>query len=241
MLADSMLMIKHAASGGFTPADVSRNWGYDFTDLSQVFQDSAKTTPVTADGQVVGGVIDSANGIDLIQATSTLKPLWKSNQINGLGGILTDGVDDWIENTGGLVVQPHEIWMVMGIQTYQGAGRIAGDRAYASGASTGISEAYNISTISISAGASINFSIGAGFNVYRIIFNGASSSLTLNNGTPTVGDISTDGINGVRIGADRNGNNPSNILMCEYHDTAALSSANVTNMWSYFSTKYGLF
>lgn len=75
-------LIASGVLGGapFSPRDIPSliQW-LDGSDISTLFQDNAKTTPVTADGQVVGAWADkSGNGYDVTQATAGNKPLYKA-------------------------------------------------------------------------------------------------------------------------------------------------------------------
>lgn len=78
------------AASGWTPADLyagGKNgvW-YDPSDLSTLWQDSARTIPVTSDGDPVGGMEDkSGNGFHVGQATASARPLYK-----------TDGTLHWL-------------------------------------------------------------------------------------------------------------------------------------------------
>lgn len=66
---------------------------YDPSDLSTLWQDTAGTTPVTADGQSVARIDDkSGNGLNLLQATAGLRPLYKT--AGGLHWLEFDGTDD---------------------------------------------------------------------------------------------------------------------------------------------------
>lgn len=68
---------------------------YDPSDLSTLFQDAAGTTPVTADGDPVGLMLDkSGNGNHARQATATARPLYKTS--GGLHWLAFDDVDDII-------------------------------------------------------------------------------------------------------------------------------------------------
>lgn len=64
---------------------------YDVSDLATLFQDSAGTTPVTADGDPVGLILDQAGntGRDMMQATSGSRPIYR-----------TSGGKAWMENDG---------------------------------------------------------------------------------------------------------------------------------------------
>lgn len=62
---------------------------YDLTDASTLYQDSARTTLVSANGDPIGSVTDlSGNGKHASQATTASKPLYQ-------GYADFDGVDDW--------------------------------------------------------------------------------------------------------------------------------------------------
>jgi len=65
----------------------------DPSDFSTMFQDSAGTTPVTADGQPVGKILDkSGRGNHASQATANSRPLYKTD--GTYHWLQFDGVDD---------------------------------------------------------------------------------------------------------------------------------------------------
>jgi len=67
----------------------------DGSDKANIYQDSAKTLLVAADGDVIGCWVDkSGNGNDAIQATTAEKPLYKTGIQNSLSVVRFDGVDD---------------------------------------------------------------------------------------------------------------------------------------------------
>lgn len=67
-------------------------------DRSVLFQDTAMTIPVTADGDPVAAVRDKSGfGRHLFQPTSTARPLYKIDA-NGNGYLQGDGVDDWLRS-----------------------------------------------------------------------------------------------------------------------------------------------
>ena len=78
----------------FSPLNLFSNgeqgaW-YDPSDLTTLYQDSAGTTPVTADGDPVGLMLDkSGNDNHASQATSASRPVYR-----------TDGVLHWLESDG---------------------------------------------------------------------------------------------------------------------------------------------
>lgn len=69
----------------------------DSNDINTLFQDSAGTIPVTADGQNIGAWLDKNAGILKGTQTVTNKfPLYKENIQNSKSGILFDGTDDYL-------------------------------------------------------------------------------------------------------------------------------------------------
>ena len=69
---------------------------YDPSDLSTMFQDATGTTPVTADGQPVGKILDkSGRGNHASQATSAKRPLYKTD--GTYHWLQADGVDDSLQ------------------------------------------------------------------------------------------------------------------------------------------------
>lgn len=83
--------------GGFDPASLNPlEWLK--ADVG-TFQDSALTTPATADAAPVGGWV-ARNGINALQATAAKRPTLRTNVQNGLPVIRWDGVDDFLGFTG---------------------------------------------------------------------------------------------------------------------------------------------
>jgi hypothetical protein len=69
---------------------------YDPSDLSTLFQDAAGTTPVTADGQPVGRMLDkSGRGNHATQSIDAARPTYKTS--GGLHWLEFDGIDDFLQ------------------------------------------------------------------------------------------------------------------------------------------------
>jgi hypothetical protein len=90
-------IIVDAADPAWVPSSSSTplaGW-YDPSKLSTMFKDTAGTQPVTADGDLVALIKDrSGNGHDLIQATATKRPVYRTG--GGKPYLQFDGVDDWL-------------------------------------------------------------------------------------------------------------------------------------------------
>jgi hypothetical protein len=81
------------------PLSLSPALWLDPSDLSTLFQDSAGTTPVTADGHPVGKILDkSGNGYHASQSTASKRPLYRTS--GGLSWLEFDGVDDSLSLSG---------------------------------------------------------------------------------------------------------------------------------------------
>lgn len=88
-------------AGPWAPDSVSGllHWA-DFSTVANLYQDSGRATPVTADGQPIGGVADrSSNAVHLSQGTAASRPLYKTGIINGRSVSRADGVDDYLQGT----------------------------------------------------------------------------------------------------------------------------------------------
>lgn len=95
-------LLRHSASAEWSPVSLfasgEKGMVYDPEKLSSLWQDSARTTPVTASGQAVGAMDDlSPNGWHMTQATSGLRPLYDIN--TGVAALLYDGTDDQMNAT----------------------------------------------------------------------------------------------------------------------------------------------
>lgn len=80
----------------FSPPDLSGLllW-FDISDITSLYQDSAKTTPVTSTGDPIGAAVDlSGNGDDALQAITANKPTYRTSVQNGLSVTQCDGGDE---------------------------------------------------------------------------------------------------------------------------------------------------
>lgn len=112
-----------SAATPFSPSDISDlSLWLDANDLSSLFQDSAKTTPVTANNDPVGAWADkSGNGRDATQATAGLRPTYLTGVANGLPGIKHENSSDggtssdlakWLATGSFLTARPYTIYLV---------------------------------------------------------------------------------------------------------------------------------
>ena len=103
----------------FSPRDISglQLW-FDFSDPTTVFTDSAKTTLVLSDGDVIGAIEDKSEGNDATQATTANKPIYKTGIQNGLSIARFDGADDLLNGSlAHTLTQPATIFAVVALDT----------------------------------------------------------------------------------------------------------------------------
>lgn len=182
-------------SGGFNPGSVGGlEIDLDFTDITQLFQDSGLTTPVTANLDPIGGCKDkSGNARHATQATSSKRALYKTNQFpSGASGVEGDNVDDELRTGAFTISQPNVVFVA-----------VDSDNAGANeNVSDGVTNRQEVGKTSGSvwlgnAGVSLQFgTVNTNPHVLCIRFNGASSKAWQDGGAGTTGDTSTSGLSG---------------------------------------------
>jgi len=80
MIFDLIVGTGTTPTPSFDPMTLNPRMLYDPSDLTTMFQDSAGTIPVTADGQPVGKILDkSGNNQHSVQATSAQRPTYRTS------------------------------------------------------------------------------------------------------------------------------------------------------------------
>lgn len=182
-----------------------RAGGYwDFSDLGTLYQDASETTPVAAADDPIGSVKSRwGSKVSLVSAAGgTARPLYKTS--SGLHWAEFDGADDRLS---GLFASTATFTRISAFRTIS---HTSGDRVFSGGAAQA-GELYQSSTSpNLVMFSGINgtpiTSISVGTDVVLTeIFNGASSSYSVNAATPTTVSVGTNNPGGVTIGAFYNG------------------------------------
>ena len=99
--AQPVYVVGGSLGGAFTPASISGlvAW-YDFSDAATLFTDSARTTPVASDGDVIGGLKDKSASANHFSSATTARPLYKTGIQNGKSIGRGDGSNDSMSNAG---------------------------------------------------------------------------------------------------------------------------------------------
>jgi hypothetical protein len=194
------------ASGGaaaFSPSDLAAPlelW-FDANDLATLWQDSGRTTPVTADADPVGAWDDkSGNTRHATQAVAGTRPLYKTAQFGAKAGI--DFVSsDFLATPSFTRAQP-STWFVVVDADGTGPGR-----PFASTGPVTLNILFVVATNwAIYAGGVLSDgAVSTSPAVVQTLFNGASSKVRKDGGAGSGGDAGTDSHSGalnIGIGSD---------------------------------------
>lgn len=237
--------------GSWTPADLSGLvlW-LDATDLSYLYQDSAKTTPVTSDGDVVGCWADkSGNGNDVTQDTTANKPLYKTAIQNSEPALYFDGSNDNLAGTlASALSQPFHIFAIGKIHEDFVNGQAASSMIIYGSDATHRSNIFNYvvgdpDKWGISAGTVLNSNVAADTNchIFTALFNGASSNIRIDGDSKATGNAGAENPAGVNIGSQTPGSQSwkGYILEILIYDPN-LGATDLGTLEAWLATKWGI-
>lgn len=156
---------------------------------------------ITSAGGLVSAWADqSGNGRDLLQATDTNKPTLEAD-----GSITFDGVDNVLKCASFTLEQPETVYFLGKQVTWTiGDFLLDGD----SSTTGAIPQTPTTPRLRINAGADAATNADLAVDTYGVVvavFNGASSLLQVNNGTPATGDPGAGDMGGFTLGANGSG------------------------------------
>ena len=153
----------------------------------------------------------SGNSRNLLQATGTNQPALQTDR-----SILFDGVDNFMKCDAFTFNQPETVYILCKQITWTLGGTfVDGNTA---GSSIQISQRVGSPTLQIYAGLFVADNSDLAINTYgalAAVFNGASSSLQVNNNTATTGNVGAENPGGFTLGANSADGNFSNIQVKE--------------------------
>ena len=177
----------------------------------------------------------SGNNNHLLQAgADALKPIWSSD------GVLFDGADDLMKAVGFTFVQPEMIYMVLKQVTWT-----ANDRIFDGDSSTKVLfQSASSPDIKANSGQSSGAASGLlidTFGIVRVLFNGGSSKLQVNEDAAITGNFGSADMDGFTLGATATGTFPSNIQVKEVILRKIVDTApNDQIIYDYLKSKYSL-
>lgn len=199
---------------------------------------------VLNDGDAVASWTDeSGNSRHAVQATGANKPLYKTNIVNGRPAIKFDGVNDFLATASfGATTQPMTIYFVA-----QRVGTTASGYQLADGIVVGnrmtLESVVTTGLPLIFAGASLSGieDLGSSAFLFKAVFNGASSKISINDIHHATGSASTGTITGITLGAAYNGTAGWNGYIAEamYFD-GAVTTDNDFAIKRSLMAKYGI-
>jgi hypothetical protein len=229
------LLLGLLGGGGFSPRSIPglALW-YDGDDATTLFQNSNGTTAAAADGDPVGYWGNKASaGQNAIQATAGKRPTLQTAERNGKNIVRFAGTDDTLTATlSATLSQPVTVWVV--------ALRVDTGFVFSS---EGGSFAFHGANTRIAAGTTLIdvTTTPTNWNVYTLIYNGASSVIRSSGAQRIAGDAGTNALaTNFHIGSNVNFNFWVTADIAEIIVAATLPSATlITQVETYLATKWG--
>lgn len=230
-------------ASGWAPTEIAnlKLW-VDATDLSTLFQDSAKTTPVASDGDRIGAWVDkSGQGNDLLQASASNRPEYKASGIGGLPAYHCLATGTTFMRAAFTLAQPHSIYVVLSNTKNSGTSHVIGGVSANAGVLYRNGNPNELQLFSGSLGPKL-FALGTEDALISAFFSGASSSIQENTGTPATGNPGTGSPGGITVTASNSSDQPATGTyvgeICVF--SSALSSGDKDTLQAYLMDKWGL-
>jgi hypothetical protein len=228
----SGIRFRRAGAAAFLPSDIS---GLQLWVKSD--------TGVTKDGSNNVSQWDDQSGNTRNLSEATNQPLWVDAALNGYPVIRFDGTNDKLSATGFSVSQPLSIFIVCKVNTHTNLdGIIFGANTSSVGIRMQSSPTINLEDETAGAGATASDT--AAYELLKAVINGTSSVLAVNDGADQTSATNlTSTLNGgVRLavwpgGAIRFG--AIDVAEVAIYNSS-ISGTNLTNLKSYFNSRYVL-
>lgn len=232
--------------GDIGPVPISGllSW-YDFADASTLYQDTARTSPITADGQTIKGVTDKGSAAKHLSVALTDGPLYKAAILGGKSiGRFSAARADMLQATSNHnAVQPNTIFLVAQIPAAATQMNIV---TSPSGPQNALYLFGDPSIGAMFSGGTVNSSVTVDDNVARIwcgVFNTPSSKLYLGGGAAAAtGDPGSNEISQLALGASSSGSDQKvtgDVGEVLIYDTL-LTLAQINTVGAYLNSKWGV-
>lgn len=158
----------------------------------------------------------SGNAHDLLQATTTKQPVYSGSGTTS--AVTFDGTSQFLKCVAFTLNQPITVYAVMKQVTWVSNAKIwDGNTNFSQDyVQSGTTPATVLSAGGTGPGSSTDFTINT-YMVVSAVYNGASSTLSLNNGTLHTGNVGASNAGGFTLGAVSDGTQPGNIAVKEIY------------------------
>lgn len=210
-------------------------------DLTALYQDSSKTTPVASDGDPVGAWVDQVAD-EYTQATTTAKPTWRESvaALNNQPALDFDG-GDWLQGAfASPTTQPTTIFVVAKADSVGVAVQYVFDGD--DGTNRNLFQFNSTPEYFIHAGATLSGGTpNTNAHIYTIIFNSVSSAFFADGTSILSGDAGSNILDGLTIGAKNSLSQewPGEIAELLIY-TADLTANEKNLVQNYLASKYGI-
>lgn len=207
-----------------------------------LFKDAAKAQPCTADADAIYTWADqSGNGRDAIQAMLAARPTYKVNIQNGKAGVLADGVDDYLQ-TAFALAQPQTFYYVIRVVSF-----IANAEDF-DGVGVNYRTIYNQTVADrhvLYAGTNfqpLGTLTDGTTGIITAVFNGASSTIRINNGGTATGNPGVANGGGVTLFSSPVPNAFANNYIFEFLEYGGtVAAGDDANIISYLNTRWAVY
>jgi len=224
----------------WTPLSLSPALWLDASDSATLFQDSALTTPATADSDPVGGWTDkSGNTRNVLQANGSKRATLKTN-VGGKSALLLDGTDDSLKAVTFTLAQPYTIALVFSFVSWAGNRVILDGNANLSGSLVArtASPQFNFYGGTGYLTTSMSITLGA-FGIVSVVADGASSQSYVNGSLVSGGNPGATSPSGLTLGDFASGGGAANIYIREVLlFPSALAASPLSNIVNYLNQKW---
>ena len=166
----------------------------------KVWLDAEKGFEALSDGDPVTTWLDqSGNGNDLTQATADKKPTYKISIVNGKPVVRFDGIDDFLKATAFTLIQPEHVFLVIkvivgSLSDYYFDGNTQDDMA-------ALQRNVGANFTQFAGGFGVTVTLGTtNFRIVNALYNGATSSVSLDGAADNVADAGSNSADGLSLG-----------------------------------------
>lgn len=234
------ILVRNGVPISYTPSAPSFN-PLDYSPIA--WYDSSDVASITKDGGNLVSQWDDKSGnlYHLTQGNATYQPTYSATD-----GIVFDGSNDWLKIEFGTVfAQPNTIFIVAKSDV-TAAQRFIIDNYTTFGVNRVTAFYYNSNAINFQAGSGISVLTNqTNLHLFTSLNKGASSFVQIDGGTPTTGNVGTDGIDSFTVGGIYQGLVPELMLdgyikeIIVYNSELTTEQINIVN--DYLNAKYTIY